>query len=434
MKSLFTFAILAVVSLSCVTQKAKISKESDIQHWLDSTQIETNSFVGLKIFDPKTQEVLFAKNEKRYFVPASNTKILSLYASLKSLGDSIPALKYLIKNDSLFVVGTGDPTFLHPDLPTSKTFDFLKNTTAKTIVFSEANFKNELLGSGWAWDDYNDYYQVELGSFPIYGNIVRFKKTNNQLTTNPKIFSEVLVSTENQFSEIKRKIDENVFYTNSKINQKADFEQDIPYKTSRSLLKQMLSDTLKKEVVLKPFLPNKDFKTFYSLAVDTVYRRMMQVSDNMLAEQLLLLAGGKFSDTISTALSIKHIQANLLTDMPQKFNWIDGSGLSRYNLLTPESLVFLLDRMLKEYPKERIFSLMSIGGQVGTLKSEYKSNKPYVFAKTGTLSAVYNQSGYLLTKSGRLLIFSFMNNNFVGSTSAIRQKTSKIIKLIHEKY
>jgi D-alanyl-D-alanine carboxypeptidase/D-alanyl-D-alanine-endopeptidase (penicillin-binding protein 4) len=90
--------------------------------------------------------------------------------------------------------------------------------------------------------------------------------------------------------------------------------------------------------------------------------------------------------------------------------------------------------MLKEYPKERIFSLMSIGGQVGTLKSEYKSEKPYIFAKTGTLGGVYNQSGYLLTKSGRLLIFSFMNNNFVASSSNIRLKTSMILKLIHEKY
>jgi D-alanyl-D-alanine carboxypeptidase/D-alanyl-D-alanine-endopeptidase (penicillin-binding protein 4) len=434
MKSLFTFAILAVLSISCVTQKSKISKKTDIQHWLDSTQIETNSFVGIKIFDPKTEEVLFAKNEKRYFVPASNTKILSLYASLKSLGDSIPALKYLFQSDSLFVVGMGDPTFLHPDLPTSKTLDFLKNSPAKTIVFSDTNFKNEPLGSGWAWDDYNDYYQVELSSLPIYGNIVRFKKTSNQLTIHPKIFSEALVSSENQFSEIKRKIDENVFYTNSKVQQKGDFEQDIPFKTSSSLLKKMLADTLKKEIVLKSFLPNANFKTLYSLAVDTVYRRMMQVSDNMLAEQLLLLAGSKFSDTISTSLSIKNMQANLLADMPQKFKWVDGSGLSRYNLVTPESLVFLLDRMLKEYPKERIFSLMSIGGQVGTLKSEYKSEKPYIFAKTGTLGGVYNQSGYLLTKSGRLLIFSFMNNNFVASSSNIRLKTSMILKLIHEKY
>lgn len=431
MKILISFSVLSLLLISCATQKPKTSL---VQKWIDSTQIESNSFVGIKIFDPKTKEVIFAKNEKRYFVPASNTKILSLYASLKNLGDSIPALKYVLKNDTLFVSGTGDPTFLHPDLPKSKTYDFLKNSTAKTIVFSNANLKNEVYGSGWAWDDYNDYYQVELGSFPIYGNIVRFKKTNNEQSINPPIFSDSLFSNQNYFSEIKRNLNENVFYTNTKIKQNPNFEQDIPFKTSAFLFQKILSDTLKKQVTIGSFMPNKEFKTLYSLPVDTVLRRMMQVSDNMLAEQLLLLAGGKYADTISTSLSIKNIQTDLLVDVPQKFNWVDGSGLSRYNLLTPEGLVFLLDRMLKEFPKERLFSLMSVGGQVGTLKNTYKSDVPFVFAKTGSLSGVYNQSGYLITKSGRLLIFSFMNNNFVGSTSKIRKKTSEIITLLHENY
>ena len=431
MKSLLSFSFLALISLSCVTQKPKTSL---LQKWLDASQLENNGFVGIKIFDPKTQEVIFAKNEKRYFVPASNTKILSLYASLKNLGDSIPALKYALKNDSLFISGTADPTFLHPDLPTSKTFNFLKNSTAKTIVLSDLNFRNEIYGSGWAWDDYNDYYQVELSSFPIYGNIVRFKKENKKLSINPPMFADSLFSSQNSFSEIKRKINENLFYTNAKINQKTDFEQDIPYKTSSGLLLKLLSDTLKKEVILGSFMPSKEFKTLYSLPVDTVYRRMMQVSDNMLAEQLLLLAGGKYSDTISTSLAIKNIQKHLLTDIPQKFNWVDGSGLSRYNLVTPEGLVFLLHRMLQEFPKERIFSLMAVGGQAGTLKNAYKTGVPFVFAKTGSLSGVYNQSGYLVTRSGRLLIFSFMNNNFTGSTTKIRVKTSEIITLLHEQY
>jgi D-alanyl-D-alanine carboxypeptidase/D-alanyl-D-alanine-endopeptidase (penicillin-binding protein 4) len=431
MKSLLSFTFLVIFAFSCVTQKVKVSK---IDHWIDSTQIENNSFVGIKIFDPKTQEVIFSKNEKKYFVPASNTKILSLYASLKNLGDSIPALKFALKNDSLFISGTADPTFLHPDLPKSKVFDFLRNSTAKTIVFSEANFKNQVYGQGWAWDDYNDYYQVELGPLPIYGNIVRFKQTHNTLAINPPMFADSIFSSQNSFSEIKRKINENIFYTNTKISQKIEFEQDIPYKTSSGLLQKILSDTLKKEVTIGSFMPDKTFKTLYSLPVDTVYRRMMQVSDNMLAEQLLLLSGGKYSDTISTSLSIKNLQKNLFNDIPQKFNWVDGSGLSRYNLVTPESLVFLLDRMLKEFPKERLLSLMPIGGQAGTLKNTYKAGVPFVFAKTGTLSGVYNQSGYLITKSGRLLIFSFMNNNFTGSTSKIRTKTSEIITLLHENY
>ena len=431
MKSLLCFILLAFLGFSCVTQKAKISK---IDKWIDSTQIETNSFVGIKILDPKTQEVIYSKNEKRYFVPASNIKILSLYAALKNIGDSIPAFKYVIKNDSLFISGTGDPSFLHPDLPQSKVYGFLKNTKVKTIIFSEDNFKNPILGSGWAWDDYNDYYQAELSPFPIYGNIVRFKKTANQVAINPPFFADSLLSTQSTFSGIKRDINKNAFFVDQKTSQKSEFEQDIPFRTSTSLFLKLLSDTLQKEVSLKSFMPDKSFKIFNSLPVDTVYRRMMQLSDNMLAEQLLLVAGVKYSDTISTSLAIRNIQKDLLADIPQKFAWVDGSGLSRYNLATPEGLVMVLDRMLKEFPQERLFSLMSIGGQAGTLKNAYKSDRPFVFAKTGSLSGVYNQSGYLVTKSGRLLIFSFMNNNFVGFTSKMRIKTSEILRLLHENY
>ena len=254
------------------------------------------------------------------------------------------------------------------------------------------------------------------------------------MSINPSFLKNSIVATENQFSEIRRDIDKNLFYTNSKVNQKPSFIQDIPFKTSNQLLGKLLEDTLKKTIEFGPLLSITDYKTLYSLPVDTVYRRMMQESDNMLAEQLLILAGGKTGDAITTEESIEAVQTKFMSDMPQKFKWVDGSGLSRYNLFTPESLVFLLDKMLKEFPKERIFSLMSIGGKVGTLKSSYKSEKPFVFAKTGSLSGVYNQSGYLITKSGRLLIFSFMNNNFTSPTSKIRNNTNEIMTWIHENY
>jgi len=77
---------------------------------------------------------------------------------------------------------------------------------------------------------------------------------------------------------------------------------------------------------------------------------------------------------------------------------------------------------------------MSIGGQSGTLKNAYNTKTPFVYAKTGTLSGVYNQSGYLITKKGKTLIFSFMNNNFVDAASKYRILTSELLTWIHENY
>ncbi|MCP9766589.1 hypothetical protein EGI22_01630 [Lacihabitans sp. LS3-19] len=434
MKSFWFILIVSFLTFSCVTQKPKSTKNKILDDKLNSLKLLENSFVGIKVLDPSTQEVLYSLNEKKYFTPASNTKILTLYSGLKTLGDSIPGLKYTFKNDTLFIAGTADPTFLHPDFEPSKTLDFLRKYNNKTIVFSDSNFQNETLGSGWSWDDYNDDYQVELSSFPISGNIVRFKNAKGETTLNPKYFKDSIFNKDSQLDFIKRNINENVFYTNSGILNNKKFSQDIPFKTSTSLIKALLEDTLKRNIALKHFKIDSSFKTIYSLPVDTVYRRMMKISDNMLAEHLLLLAGGKFSDTISSSKSIQNIQKAYFSEMPQPFNWVDGSGLSRYNLFTPESLVFLLEKMLKDFSQERIFPLMAIGGQAGTLNSIYKSPRPFVFAKSGSMSGVYNQSGYLISKKGKLLIFSIMNNNFTGSISKYRNLTSEIIQVFYENY
>jgi D-alanyl-D-alanine carboxypeptidase/D-alanyl-D-alanine-endopeptidase (penicillin-binding protein 4) len=162
---------------------------------------------------------------------------------------------------------------------------------------------------------------------------------------------------------------------------------------------------------------------------------MMQVSDNMLAEQLLLLTGLAQNDTLSAVFSISHAKTNLLRDLIDSPIWVDGSGLSKYNMMTPRSITQLLKKMHQQTDEQRLFSLMAIGGQNGSLRNMFKSTDgPYIFAKTGSLAAVYNLSGYMITRSGRKLIFSFMNNNFSGSATPVRKEVERVLNLVREKY
>jgi D-alanyl-D-alanine carboxypeptidase/D-alanyl-D-alanine-endopeptidase (penicillin-binding protein 4) len=138
---------------------------------------------------------------------------------------------------------------------------------------------------------------------------------------------------------------------------------------------------------------------------------------------------------MNTSLVIEHVTKNYLSDLPDKPLWVDGSGLSRQNLFTPRTMIKLCEKIYDEVSdEERLFDLLPQGGKTGTLKNLYKSDKPYVFAKTGSLANNHNQSGYLVGRKGKKYIFSFMNNNFTESTAVIRAEMEKIINSITQNH
>lgn len=434
MRKFLIISLLATFGWSCTTTK-KISKKSPYDTLIDTSAVLSQGFSGLMLYDLEKKQTVYERNADRYFTPASNTKLFTLYASLKTLGDSIPALKYKISNDSLVFWGTGDPTFLHPDLANTKAFDFLKaNKSVKRYYFSDGNFTNESFGLGWMWDDYNDYYSTEISPLPMYGNILRVKIKNKQIELNPAIFQNSIYLKKEPNTFIKRTVHDNQFLMPQNLSESVDYEQDIPYKTSTALTQQLLMDTLKKNINLLTIPVAKNAKTLYSTTTEPILRKMMQESDNMLAEHLLLLCGSTIKDSLNTNFLINYISEKYLQDLPDKPIWVDGSGISRYNLFTPRSIVKLLQKMHTEIPQERLFSLMAVGGQAGTIGSMFKSDKPYVFAKSGSMTGVYNLSGYMLTKQDKVLLFSFMNNNSTHSSSKIRKEVEKILTWVHDNY
>ena len=195
----------------------------------------------------------------------------------------------------------------------------------------------------------------------------------------------------------------------------------------------LLEDTLNREITLLE-KPISNYKTLYSLPVDSVYKNMLQESDNFLAEQLLMIYAGVLTDSLSTDIGINNLTLKYFNDFPNELIWRDGSGLSRYNLFTPQTLIHLLEKIYQEIPTKRLFSLMPAGGISGTIKEWYTADEPYVFAKTGTMINNHNLSGYLKTKSNKVLIFSFMHNHYQGSSFKIKTEMQRILREIHEKY
>ena len=416
----------------CTWSCSSINKKHIISEVV-ALEEEFHDHSGFVLYDPAESKTLISYQGDKYFTPASNTKILTLYLSLNVLGDSIPGLYYQEKGDSLIFWGAGDPSFLNKNLPGSEVYDFLANTE-KELYFSGQNFYDYHFGPGWAWDDYFYSFSSEKAPFTIYGNNIEVTKDKNQpfLTVKQPFFKQYFWLGDSLYKEdelVRDYNSNNIIYFPSPVPKRINTE--LPFRYSEILFTKILADTLHKDVQLVNLKMPKDHQVIYGIAADSAYQEMMQESDNFIAEQLLLTCAGVLTDSLKAQASLDYGLRELLKDAPQEFVWMDGSGLSRYNLFTPNSLVWLWHKLYQQIPEERLFSLLPAGGQPGTLARYYKSEEPYLFAKTGTLSNNHNLSGFLRTKKGKLYIFAFMNNNYPDKSGPVKRKMEQILQDIY---
>lgn len=414
------FVLLSLLFLNC--KSAKVSKH--LEKTMNSSFYE-NQFTGFMVYNPRTKDTVFNHNGERYFTPASNTKIFTLFTALQYLPQNIPALKYTVDQDTLIVQGTGDPSFLHPYFRDSTALNFMNNY--KHIKLVTDNYANDKFGPGWAWEDYDMYYSPERSAFPLYGNVLSISNPGD-LEAYPEVLRpQATFTTMNK----RRDFNANNFYYKS--TRKDTIE--VPFVLDSTLVKQLWNDLLPGKVEFIPYAKTKTDNILYSIPSDSLYKRMMYVSDNAIAEQLLILASSTVADTLDADPIRKAILENQLQFLKQKPQWYDGSGLSNYNLITPLSLIQVLEKLYTEIPRERLFNFFPVGGKSGTLKNWFGGDKaPYIYAKTGTLSSAYCLSGYLVTNSGEVLIFSFMNNNYATSSNVVKPEMQKILEYLRDNY
>lgn len=415
--------ILPVLLVGCSASKTR-QLNKNIVNTINRGDFE-NQFTGCIVFDPATQDTLFHFNSEKYFIPASNAKIYTLYTALQVLPDQIPSLKYISKNDTLYVEGTGDPSSLHPVFKDSTVIHFLAKS--KNIALHLNNFLEDDYGPGWSWEDYDQYFAPARSPLPLYGNITAISKLDTFRVIPPLFRDSVIFST----SAKKRKLHQNIFY----FDPLRKDTLEVPFKLNDELTKTLLEKALNKEIKLIPEMPRGPKDILHGIASDSLYKRMMHDSDNFIAEQLLLVSSSLLKDTLKGKIARDYILANQLSSLRQLPRWVDGSGLSRYNLFTPESMMEVLHKLYLELPKDRLLSLFPAGGEHGTLLDWFEGNpEPYIYAKSGSMGNTYCISGYLLTSSGKTLIFSFMNNHHRQATANLKKEMTTIFEMMRDTY
>ena len=452
-KSLFLFGCCLCVLfsfISCSTQR-QIGKVAGSGLINDSDLVKAH--VGISIFDPLSNKFLYDYQGEKYFVPASNTKIFSCYAGMKYLGDSIAGIRYTEDDTALYLFPTADPTLLHKDYSRHPVIAFLQRTPKKVYITNQF-WKSEAFGNGWAWNDYNESYMVERSSLPVYGNLIRWiqertaeeNKDSMAFDQSLSIYSLPEVNWKVRFNTdhsrktffVQRGKNENTYEITQGTENKKEIE--LPFVTNglQSAI-ELLKDTVYKEIGLTNLpreriqLLNTRINTIFSQPTDSVLKPMMHRSDNFFAEQVLLMAANNKLGVMDDDSMITHLLKTDMADLPNKPRWVDGSGLSRYNVFTPRSFVSVLNKMKNEFPLERIKIVFPTAGE-GTLSSYPKADSGYIFAKTGTLSGVVALSGFLYTRKNRLLIFSVLINNHRASATEVRRKIQRFLSYMRNTY
>lgn len=439
MKKFLVNTIICLFGCSCFAQQ-KTTTANIARALLNDTALD-NAHVGISIYDATAKKFLYEYQSDKYFVPASNVKIFTTYVSLKYLKHLLTGIRYYENDTALYLIPTGDPTLLHRDFAKQPVIDFLKLQNKKIFISTE-NWKDRELGKGWSWDDYSDEYMTERNALPVYGNTLKWVQekmisSSSDVGESMSVYSDPEVSWKVGFEpnplktefEVKRDRMTNMFVITEGTEEKK--EVFVPFITNGiNTALELLSDTVHRSItVMNQFLvtdPQK--KTITSQPLDSVLRPMMYRSDNFFAEQLLLMAAEERFGVLDATMLIDTLLATDLWALPQQPVWVDGSGLSRYNLFSPKDFVAILDSMRLQFGMERMKAIFP-SGDSGTLKGYFKAGAgpKMLFAKTGSMSGVMALSGYLYTRDNRLLIFSILVNNFNGKVTPVKRAIERFL-------
>lgn len=429
--------LFGVIWFSSCSVSNKLTKNI---HQLNRDTLFTSAHIGFVLKNEKTGKVLVKHNAEKSFIPASNTKLFTTYAVLKAYPDSLVGWFINETTDTLFLKPNGDPTFLNDAFGQQKIFQKLVATSKNIVIEKVPSTAFTRLGNGWSWSSYQESYMPERLSMPIYGNVVKFKAQANLITAYPAYFQDsisVKLIPEGKKISVSRAADHNAFTTNAAaanalirpFTQKGD--ADIAY--------HLLADTLAKLNKIIHFVEsqnrNADFwKPFYTQRTQEVLQPMMHQSDNFLAEQLLLMAGNKLTGKLSDRQTIAKLQKEDFQTFSLPFIWVDGSGLSRNNSISPQIINELLQKLKADFAWDKISAVLQKGNE-GTVTGYYKGYENNIWSKTGTLGgASTTLSGYLITKKGNNYTFSFLVNNHHKSAVAVRKAIEKYLVNIIENY
>ncbi|KIA88309.1 D-alanyl-D-alanine carboxypeptidase/D-alanyl-D-alanine endopeptidase [Kaistella jeonii] len=434
------------------TEKLMTAKELvDINiNSMMSDPVLRNASWGFVIYDPKTKKVVSSYNENTPLVPASTTKLLTTETAMSLMGEKfrwITQLEYSGTIDvdgnlqgNLYVVGSGDPSLGTNKAGASSYRDIVSDfvlamagkgikKVSGDIIIQTAVFKankSQTLPENIVWLENGNYY------LPV-GSTLEISPSNEKL----------IAKQSNPFAENK-----NFYYISPYIKQMVYADKfegiglttkvpDAPAYLANTLRATLLKSGIHVSGKVTPRMtdPNPEKRelitAYQSPTLTDIMTYTNQHSDNGLAEAFLRTVGFQKNgdQTLESGRNAVVAHLNSIGFDTSGLNYIDGSGLSRSNLVTPIAQVKFLTGLMNEKFYKTYFDSLPIGGQTGTLKRMFNGNgNGQIFAKTGTLNKVKTLAGYMKTNTGKTLVFSLLINNYAGSVDQVKSKMEQLLQ------
>jgi len=485
MRKVFIFLILNLLFFGCGSSLKYYSFE-ETQEFIDQKiqdSLFTHAHWGVLIESLDSGKIWYEHNSDKMYMPASNEKIPTSASALLTLGPDFTfetnlyhsgVISDSVLHGDIIVKSNGDPTFYTRffDDPRDPFFSWadtlLKMGIRKiegNIIGDDNTFDDQKYGMGWSFDDFGYYYSVELGALQLNENYV------DLYIVQPVILDdsvEIIPSIQSDYFRIIKNITV-VDTGRNRININRPFgTNEITISGNIAIGNDTLArassiwnPTLFYATVLKETFQNKgiqvtgkardcddipmwDFQplgndlllTHHSPPLKDILKVLMKKSQNLYAETMVRIMGlmnsgyGSFYDG-------KKVVENVLSGLgiePNTYSYSDGSGLSRYNFISPQQIIKILKYMRKSQQWETWREIQPIAGVDGTLKRRMKGTKAEgnVRAKTGTIANVRGLSGYLTTSDGEEMVFSFLVNGHLLSSRDTELITDSVLEFIAE--
>ena len=451
---------------------------TQIDYILSAPELET-AHTGILIQSAETGEILYQKNANKLFMPASNEKIPTSAAALLNFG---PNFRYqtsvfysgviedsILKGD-LIVVGSGDPTF---------SFRFFENEDSCFVFQNWADsllshgiskidgrifgiddaFDEEEIGFGWSVNNLSYSYSAQIGALTFNENKARLviRADSNGENIQYKVFPDlgyIEIDSQLEFDAEETDVFVERILGSNKITVQGTIQPGRGYVEKISIhdptvyflsgLKKELiqlgidvtGEVIDADVIVdKSTILNQQLLfTVESMPFAEVLTVLMKESQNLYAESFVKLLGHQFGSGGSFDEGRKILEQTLVRFGLEEdsYSFMDGSGLCRYNYISPAYLVKIFRRMYFHPYGKVYWNCLTIAGIDGTLRNRLKGTvaQGKIVGKTGTISNVRCLSGYATTTDGETLVFSTMFNNFLCSVNVITDIQDQICMLM----